>query len=157
MAVDLNPNDSETLIAAACGLAFLGHIDDARNLSAQAVQLNPIYPEYYSDYLANIHFMGGDFQATITAVDKCSDGFPDRAVVAAAAWAHLGRRAGAAAAYRYFVTVTVAKWEGPRPADADRLEDRIMEVLPIHWPAGRQSLLDGLRLARWMAAEALAG
>lgn len=157
MAVDLNPHDSETLIAAACGLAFLGHIDDARNLAAQAVQLNPIYPEYYSDYLSMIHFMGGDFQAAIAAVEKCSDGFPDRAVVAAAAWAHLGRRAEAAAAYCYFVTLTTSKWEGPQPADDDQLEDWIMDVLPIHWAQGRQSLLGGLRLARQMAGEAVAG
>ena len=155
MAVDLNPNDSETLIAAACGLAFLGQIDDACDLAAQVVQLNPIYPEYYSDYLANIRFMNGEFQATITAVEKCSDGFPDRAAIAAAAWAHLGRRAEAAAAYRYFITLTQAKWEGPQPVDADRLVDWIMEVLPIHWPEGRQSLQDGLGLARRMAAEAL--
>ena len=157
MAVDLNPHDSETLIAAACGQAFLGHIDDARLLAAQAVQLNPIYPEYYSDYLSMIHFMGGEYQAAITSVEKCSDGFPDRAVVAAAAWAHLGRRIEAAAAYRYFVTLTTSKWEGPRPADHEGLEDWIMDVLPIHWPQGRQSLLAGLRQARAMAEDAVAG
>ena len=156
MAVELNPNDSETLISAAIGLAFLGHINDARSFAAQAVQLNPIYPEYYSDYLSNIHFLGGDYEAAITAVEKCHDGFPDRAVVAASAWAHLGRQAEAAAAYRYFVTLTRSKWEGPRPADAESLEDWIMDVLPIHWPQGRQRLIDGLRLARTMAAEAVA-
>lgn len=156
MAVDLNLNDSETLMAAACGLAFLGHIDDARSLAAQAVQLNPIYPEYYSDYLSMIHFMRGEFQATILAVEKCSDGFPDRAVVAAAAWAHLGRQTEAAAAYRYFVALTTSKWEGLWPANDDSLEEWIMDVLPIHWPQGRQRLLDGLRLAREMAAEAAA-
>ncbi len=157
MAVDLNPHDSDTLMAAACGLAFLGHIDDARSLAALAVQLNPIYPEYYSDYLSMIHFMRGDFQATILAVEKCSDGFPDRAVVAAASWAHLGCPAEAAAAYRYFVALTTSKWEGPHPADDDSLEEWIMDVLPIQWPKGRQRLIDGLRLSREMAEEALAG
>jgi DNA-binding SARP family transcriptional activator/TolB-like protein len=154
MAVDLNPNDSETLIAAACGLAFLGHIDDARSLAAQAVQLNPIYPEYYSDYLSAIHFMAGDFQATITAVEKCQDGFPDRAALAAAAWAHLGRTTEARAAWRYFMTLTASRWEGTQPADPDRLEAWIMQVLPIHWPAGRHSLREGLRIARGMAEQA---
>lgn len=154
MAVDLNPHDSETLIAAACGLAFLGQIADARNLAAQAVQLNPIYPEYYSDYLSVIHFMGGDFKATIAAVEKCHHGFPDRAVLAAAAWAHQGRHHEAAAAYRYFFKLTAEKWEGSRPADDDGLEAWIMDVLPINWPQGRQSLLSGLRLARQMAEQA---
>jgi DNA-binding SARP family transcriptional activator len=153
MAVDLNLNDSETLMAAACGLAFLGHVDDAGRLAVQAVQLNPIYPEYFSDYLSMIRFMAGDFQAAITAVEKCSDGFPDRAVVAAAAWALLGRQAEATAAYRYFVALTTSKWEGPRPADDDSLEAWIMDVLPVHWPQGRQRLLEGLRLAREMSTE----
>lgn len=154
MAVELNPNDSETLISAAIGLAFLGHINDARSLAAQAVQLNPIYPEYYSDYLSNIHFLGGDYEATIKAVEKCSDGFPDRAALAAAAWAHLGRRPEAAAAYRYFFTLTAGKWEGPQPADDDALEAWVLDALPINWPAGRQNLRAGLRLARQMARQA---
>ena len=151
MAVDLNPNDSETLIAAGCGLAFLGHIDDARTLAAQAVQMNPVYPEYYSDYLSAIHFLRGDYQATIAAVEKCRDGFPDRAALAAAAWAHLGQDGKAAAAYRYFFTLTASKWEGTAPADDASLEEWIMDVLPINWPKGRQSLVDGLRLARQLA------
>ena len=154
MAVDLNPNDTEILIAAACGLAFLGHIGDARNLAALAVQMNPVYPEYYSDYLSAIHFMGGDYQATIAVVGKCLDGFPDRAALAAAAWAHLGRKAEAKDAYLYFFTLTCSRWEGTRPADGDDLESWLMEVLPINWPQGRQSLPDGLRLARQMAGQA---
>jgi tetratricopeptide (TPR) repeat protein len=154
MAVDLNPNDAETLIAAACGLAFLGHVDDAQGLAACAVQLNPIYPEYYSDYLSNIHFAAGDFAATITAVEKCGDGFPDRIALAAAAWAHLGRQREAAATYRYFSTLTAEKWEGPQPANDDSMEAWIMDMFPINWAEGRQSLLDGLRLARRMAAQA---
>lgn len=154
MAVDLNPNDSETLIAAACGLAYLGKIGDARNLAAQAVQLNPIYPEYYSDYLSNIHFMAGDHAATIREVEKCRGGFPDRAVLSAAAWAHLGKSEEAAAAYRYFFTLTAERWEGGGPASDDSLESWIMDALPISWAEGRHSLLAGLRLARQMAGKA---
>ncbi len=154
MAVDLNPNDAEALIAAACGLAFLGHIGDAKGLAAKAVQMNPVYPEYYSDYLSAIQFLDADYEATIETVEKCYDGFPDRAALAAAAWALLGRIAEAGAAYQYFSTLTASKWEGTgRVADND-LENWIMEVLPINWPKGQQSLLSGLRLARRMAEQA---
>lgn len=156
LAVDLNPNDAETLIAAACGLAFLGYIEDARTLAARALQLNPIYPEYYSVYLSNIHFLARDYRATIQAVEKCHDGFPDRKVWAAAAWAHLGGKAEAAAAYRSFKTLAAAKWEGHRPTDDEGIEAWVMDMLPINWSEGRQSLLDGLRLARRMAGQALA-
>ncbi len=157
MALDINPNDSETLMSVACGLAFLGHIDDAQSLATQAVQLNPIYPEYYSDYLALIAFMRGDFRAAITAVEKCSQGFPDRSAIAAAAWGQLNRPAEARAAYLAFARLATSLWEGPRPADADRLEDWIADVLPIYWPPGRQRFVEGLRLARESTAETFTG
>jgi DNA-binding SARP family transcriptional activator/TolB-like protein len=157
MALEINPNDSETLMSVACGLALLGHFDDAQSLATQAIHLNPIYPEYYSDYLALIAFMRGDFRAAITAVEKCSEGFPDRSAIAAAAWAQLNRPTEAQAAYRSFATLATALWEGPQPADADRLEGWIADVLPIYWPQGRQRFIEGLRLARESTAETSSG
>ncbi|MCX7287574.1 MAG: hypothetical protein NTW20_08450 [Rhodobacterales bacterium] len=156
MAADLNPNDAETLIAAACGLAFLGHVDNARALAERAMQLNPIYPEYYSVYLSNISFMGGDHRTTIDAIEKCHEGFPDRGVWAAAALAHLGRKQEAVAAYKDFRRLAATHWEGSQPADDDSIEAWVMDMLPINWPEGRKSLLDGLRLARQMAEQAQA-
>lgn len=154
MAVDLNPNDSEALIAAACGLAFLGHIGDAKGLAEKAVQMNPVYPEYYTDYLSAIQFLDADYQATIETVEKCYQGFPDRAALAAAAWALQGRSAEAGTAYRYFSTLTTSKWEGSGRADDNDLENWILDVLPIHWPKGQQNLFKGLRLARQLAGQA---
>ncbi|MCU0903486.1 MAG: hypothetical protein MUE83_06380 [Tabrizicola sp.] len=154
MAVDLNPNDAEALIAAACGLSFLGHSEDAKGLAARAVQMNPVYPEYYTDYLSAIQFLEADYEATIETVEKCYEGFPDRAALAAAAWALLGRRAEAGATYKYFSSLTASKWEGTGRVEDTDLENWIMEVLPIHWPKGQQSLRNGLRLARQIAEQA---
>ncbi len=154
MAVDLNPNDAEALIAAACGLAFLGHIGDAKGLAEKAVQMNPVYPEYYTDYLSAIQFLDGDYAATIETVEKCYEGFPDRAALAAAAWALQGHIEKAEATYHYFTTLTASRWEGAGRAEDTDLERWIMEVLPIHWPKGQQSLLKGLRLARQLAEQA---
>jgi hypothetical protein len=98
--------------------------------------------------------MRGDFRAAITAVEKCSEGFADRSAIAAAAWAQLKRPAEARAAYLAFATLATSLWEGPRPADADRLEDWIADVLPIYWPQGRQRFVEGLRLARECTADA---
>jgi DNA-binding SARP family transcriptional activator len=154
MAVDLNPNDAEALIASACGLAFLGHLADGKALAARAVQMNPVYPEYYTDYLSAIQFLDGDYEATIETVEKCYQGFPDRSALAASAWALLGRKAEAGATYQYFATLAASKWEGTGPAADNDLENWIMEVLPIHWPKGQQTLLNGLRLARRMVEQA---
>lgn len=153
LAVDMNPNDAETLIAAASGLGFLGHTDLAKDLAQQAVRLNPIYPEYYTAYLAGIHFMAGDHEATIATVEKCPDGFPDLGVWAVASWAHLGRTQEAATAYQTFRRIAAQMWEGPAPPDEETLEAWVLDTLPINWPEGRMSLQKGIRLARAMAAE----
>ncbi len=153
MALDLNPNDSETLIAVACGLSFLGQIDEAQHMADRAVQLNPIYPEYYSVYLSNISFLAGDYAATIVAIEKCLDGFADRGVWAAAAWAHLGHSSEAAAAYRSFYATTAANWHGDRPLDDDSIEIWAMDMLPISWQQGQRRLVEGLRSARQMAGQ----
>lgn len=153
LAVDMNPNDAETLIAAASGLGFLDHADEAHDLAVQAVKLNPIYPEYYTAYLAGIHFMAGDHAATIATVEKCPDGFPDLGVWAVASYAHLGQAEAAGKAYRTFRRIATQMWEGPETPDEDTLEAWVVESLPICWPEGRLSLQKGLRLARDMAAE----
>ncbi|MGL4234935.1 BTAD domain-containing putative transcriptional regulator [Tabrizicola sp.] len=152
LAVDMNPNDAETLIAAACGLGFLGHIDEARNLALQAVRLNPIYPEYYTAYLAMIYFMAGDYEATIAAIEKCPDVFLDLSAVGAAAFALITNPEAAAMAYRAFQALVASAWEGPKPPDADLLESWLLDAVPIYWPPGKQRLLSGLRIAREEAA-----
>ena len=151
MAVDLNPHDAETLIAAASGLGFLGHTGDALDHARRAVRLNPIFPEYYSVYMAGIHFMAGDYEAAIAAVEKCHDGFPDLGVWASASWAHLGRAGEAAAAYATFRDLVAGAWHGAGPADEKGIEDWVMGTLPIAWQPGRERLRAGLRLARAMA------
>lgn len=153
LAVDMNPNDAETLIAAASGLGFLGHVDEARDFALQALKLNPIFPEYYTAYLAGIHFMAGDHDETIATVEKCPDGFPDLGVWAVASYAHVGRAQEAAAAYRTFRRIATQMWEGPANPDEETLETWVVDSLPICWPEGRIRLQKGIRLARTMAAE----
>lgn len=153
LAVDLNPHDSETLIAAASGLGFLGHTADALEFALRAVRLNPIYPEYYSVYMAGIHFMAGDHEATVAAVEKCHDGFPDLGVWASAAWAHLGQVEEAGRAYATFRDLVAGAWHGAGAPDDDGVEDWVFGTLPIVWAPGRDRLRAGLRLARTMAGQ----
>lgn len=153
LAVDLNPHDAETLMAAASGLGFLGHCEDAMDFAGRALRLNPIYPEYYSVYLAGLHFMAGDYRSAVAAARKCHDGFPDLGVWASAAWAHLGQTDRAAQSYTTFRDLVARAWQGPSPAGDAAIEDWVMATLPICWEPGRRSLRDGLRLARQMAGQ----
>ena len=151
MAVELNPYDSETLIAAAMGMAFLGHMEDAEKWSALALSLNPLYPEYFLGYLAAIHFLAGDYEATISTVEKCPDVFPDLIAWLAAARAELGQKDEAANAYRSFCALTAPRWEGGSPLVEDDLERWLLDVMPIIWPEGRRNFEHGIGLARVMA------
>jgi tetratricopeptide (TPR) repeat protein len=157
LAVDMNPHDAETLIAAASGLGFLGHAAEARELAAQAVKLNPIYPEYYTAYLAGDPLHGGrschdhrhgrDLPGRLPR----SWGLGDCLVRASGPWGRTGRGAAyrtssAASRARCGKARTIPTTEAWRPGSST--------VLPICWPEGRlQNLQKGLRLARHMAAE----
>lgn len=153
LAVDLNPHDSETLIAAASGMAFLGQMADAFLWSGQAIRLNPIYPEYYSAYLAGIHYLNGDYRATIATVEKCPDVLPDLVVWAAAAWASLGQRDEAARCYVLFRDLTIPLWEGAEPPTEQDLEDWLLATVPTLHPKAQQGFEQGIKLARAMSGD----
>ena len=153
LAVELNPFDSETLVAAALGMAFLGHLEDARRWSALALSLDPVFPEYYRAYLAAIHYLAGDFPATVAEAAKCPDRLIDLMAWAAAAHAMLGEKEGAAEAYKAFCTLTAPRWEGGRTLSEDHLESWLFEANPVIWPDGRRSFEQGIKLARQFAAE----
>ena len=153
LAVDLNPFDTETLIAAAMGVAFMGYMADARQWSTLAVTLNPIYPEYFSGYLAAIHYLNGDFEATVTTVQKCPDVFPDLLVWAAAAYAQLGQPDQAIIAYQSFCALTLPQWEGGGHPTANDLDHWLRDTMPIVWGEGRRSFEHGISLARQLASK----
>lgn len=157
LSVELNPYDSETLVAAALGMAFLGHLEDARRWSALALSLDPLFPEYYRAYLAAIHYLSGDFQATVAEAAKCPDVFFDLMAWAAAAHAMLGEKMGAAEAYKTFCTLTAPRWEGGRTLSEDCLESWLVDANPVIWPEGRGSFEQGIKLARQFAVEIYGG
>jgi DNA-binding SARP family transcriptional activator/TolB-like protein len=156
LAVDLNPFDAEILIAAADGMAFLGNMAEALDWAAQALELNPIYPEYYTGYLAGIQFLNGDYSQAVRTVEKCPDAIPYLAVWKAAGMALMGDLAGARAAYDQYGSLIRAIWAGEAPpSDAD-LQAWIIDTLPIWWPDGKVRLDQALLLARQATLEAAA-
>jgi hypothetical protein len=151
LAVDLNPYDAEMLIAAASGMAFLGNLSEALQWSADALQLNPIYPEYYTGYLASIHFMNADYTQAIRTVEKCPDVFPHLAIWKAASLALLGEAEAAGQAYAAFRQMAASIWAGDaKPSDHD-LEQWLFDTLPIVWTEGKTRLAEAVRHARLRA------
>jgi tetratricopeptide (TPR) repeat protein len=148
LAVDLNPYDSETLIASAMGMAFLGNLDVARSWSQSAIQLNPLHPEYFQGYLAAIRYLDGDFSGALDAVARCLDVFPETRAWVAAAQAMLGREDEAAEAFAGFIDVMNAKWQGSGAPNWNEIQDWLVKAVPIVWQPGRDALNEGLARAR---------
>lgn len=153
LAVDLNPYEAEILIASAVGMAFLGNLAEARKWAADALLLNPIYPEYYTGYLAGIQFLNSDYAEAIRTVEKCPDVFPYLMIWKAASLALLGQEAEAQQAYEQFRALTTSVWVGANPPTDEDLDIWILDALPIFWPEGKASLAKALRLARQTARE----
>ncbi len=151
LAAELNPHDAETLIAAASGMAFLGQMHDAVRWSQLALQLNPIFPEYYTGYLASIHFLNNDFKAAISTVESCPDVFPHLAIWKACALVNLGHHHDAHTAYAEFRSLTTSLWEGKTAPDDAALENWLLDTLPIVWVEGRTSLQNAVRRARGLS------
>ena len=153
LAVDLNPYDSETLIAGAMAMAFMGHIDLALKWSGTAIDINPVHPEYFSAYLSAIQYLAGDYAGAAETLIACSETFPDRSAWAAAAHAMLGEGQQAAEAYVQFSGLIARLWEGPAPLTTEQLHHWMLyKSTPVIWDEGRNKLSEGLQLAQQFAA-----
>ncbi len=144
LAVDLNPFDAGTLIAAAQGMAFLGQIELATRWSALALELNPLHPDYYFGYLASIRYLAGDSAEAVRLIELCPDIFPDIALWAAAAHLDLDEPAEARAAHARFLAEIRRKWEGPSLPEPRDIEAWLFAAVPLVWSEGRKRLKDAL-------------
>jgi DNA-binding SARP family transcriptional activator len=149
LATELNPYDSETLIASAMGMGFMGHIEKSLEWSTTAIQLNPVHPEYFYGYLGAIYYLAGDFASAVKIFERSPDIFPDRKAWAAAAHARLGENDKSSDAYKQFRMTVNRLWEGASPPTSDELHQWMLyRSTPLVWKEGRDKLKEGLSLAR---------
>jgi DNA-binding SARP family transcriptional activator/Tfp pilus assembly protein PilF len=148
LAAELNPHDSETLIASAMGMGFMGHTEKSLEWSATAISLNPVHPEYFLGYLGSIRYLAGDFKTAAQIFERCPDAFPDRKAWAAAAHARLGEKEKSIEYYEDFREQVSRIWEGASPLTREELHHwMLFQSNPVVWKAGRASLKEGLELA----------
>jgi DNA-binding SARP family transcriptional activator len=148
LAYDLNPSSPDNLLG--CGIAnsFCGNHARAKVLCDRALALNRFRPAHYWSYRASIELLARNFENCITAVAMVPDLIPDLQGWAAVAFAHLGRKAEAAAALDQFYTAMRKQWHGkPNPSDAD-LRRWFVEIFPIKRAEDRELLADGLAKIR---------
>jgi DNA-binding SARP family transcriptional activator/TolB-like protein len=144
LAYDLNPSSPDNLLG--CGIAnsFFGNHERAKTLSDRALALNRFRPAHYWSYRASIELLARNFEECVTSVAMVPDLIPDLQGWAAVAYAHLGRKADAAAALDQFYSAMRKQWYGkPKPSDAD-LRRWFLEIFPIKRAQDRKLLADGL-------------
>ncbi len=136
-ALELNPNDAETLADIGHYLAFMGEFERGVALTRRAQWLNPLHPGWYHFSLARLHFSRGQYQETVADVRRT--GLPDfywTHLLACAALGHMGH------------------------ADAGNALTRILELKPDFsataelrkWnaaPDDFEHIIAGLRKAGW--------
>ncbi|MDK4717632.1 BTAD domain-containing putative transcriptional regulator [Rhizobium sp. CNPSo 4039] len=68
-AQELNPSDADVLIDYSDALSHSGDLDVALEVSREAFRLNPLPPEYYYWIAGSIHYVRGEFEKAIQALD----------------------------------------------------------------------------------------
>jgi DNA-binding SARP family transcriptional activator len=156
LGVDLNPYDSETLIAGAQAMAFLGELELANKWSALSLELNPLHPDYFLGYLASIKYLSGSYEEAIKLVQSCPDAFPETRVWAALSQACLGDTFHAGDSYRRFIEDVVGRWEGQSPTSESEVLHWLDRAVPILWNEGLEKFNADLAMCRRSTNSALA-
>jgi TolB-like protein len=89
-AIELNPNDADTLARTAYAVSCSGEPRRAIDLLARAMRLNPYYPDWYLWHLGDAWFDLGDYERTVATLAKMRDQSEAHRLLAAS-YAHLGQ------------------------------------------------------------------
>jgi adenylate cyclase len=90
-ALDLNPNDADTLANAVYLLVMYGEPERAVTLGEAAMRLNPRYPDWYISFLAAALFSTRRFPEALEMRRKAPDHFIDSLFSYGALLAHMGQ------------------------------------------------------------------
>ncbi|MFC7476600.1 winged helix-turn-helix domain-containing tetratricopeptide repeat protein [Dankookia sp. GCM10030260] len=134
-ALELNPNDPETLADVGHYLAFMGEFERGVALSRRAQLLNPLHPEWYLFSLARLHYSQRRYADVVGIIQRI--GMPHfywTHLLAAAALGQLGDPAAPAALARIFAVKPdfsargeLRKWNAA-PDDLDHILQGLMQA-----------------------------
>ena len=147
LAYELNRNNPATLISCAQGWAFCGRYERAAGTAAQAEDLNPMMPAYHRGYLVGIHFLCGNYEASVRAAELAQDRITNLPGWQAAALALLGRQRQAEAAATHFLDLVRAHWCGKTQCQNSEIVRWFLHSFPIKEAAARSRLQEGLHKA----------
>jgi TolB-like protein/Tfp pilus assembly protein PilF len=145
-AIQLNPNDADTLANAAYPLAMYGDAEAAVACGKAAIALNPRHPDWYMAFLATALFTARRLDEALEARRKASAVFVDSIFFYAALLGHLGhvedaRKLGEVAVSRLRSTPI-----GQQIAEAGCIEF-MLQNNPYRLMSDREFFAEGMRMA----------
>jgi adenylate cyclase len=131
-AVELNPNDADTLARMAYAVTCSGEPRRAIDLLTRAMRLNPYHPDWYLWHLGDAYFDLGDYERTVLTLRKMRDQSEAHRLLAAS-YAHLGQAAEARHHAEQILAVhpnfSIAHWRRVSPDRSREPVQRLIEGL----------------------------
>jgi len=147
LALELNPNDADSLVQIALGKTYLGEASQALELMAKAKRLNPRHDDWYFAFEVYPAFLVKRYDEALRLAALGGPRTVDMAAFQAAAHAHLGQLAEARERLDAFLDVfreRITFGREPEPGEPLRW---ILHVNPHRDAADAEHLERGLRLA----------
>jgi DNA-binding SARP family transcriptional activator len=146
-ALELNPNDTETLLHVALGLTLLGQAERAVELARAGLDLHPRCPSWYFAAAAVPHFFARKLEPALALAARAPDTFVDTRALLAAASALCGEMRAAEEHARAFLASFAERITPGREPEAARALAWLLEVNPLKRPEDSAYWLDGLKRA----------
>jgi DNA-binding SARP family transcriptional activator len=147
MAIELNPNDSWTLVSAGNVLGFCGDIAAAVQAADTAAAISPIRSRTHLCYDAHIRFMNREYEACLTTLALAGAGYPGAAAWQVAALSGLSRTPEAGQVLSGAINRLTAVWTAPDATGA-AIFDWLADQFPIIDLDIRRRFREGLEQAR---------
>ena len=135
LALDLNPNDPETLADVGHYLAFMGEFERGAELSRRARKLNPLHPSWYRFSFARLHYDRREYEATIADIERI--GLPHFY------WTHLMTTAAKGQLGHADAGLSLARLLEVKPSFSARVELKKWNAAPLDF----EHIVQGLRKA----------
>lgn len=144
--IELNSNDTESLVQLATSLGFIGEVDEAEELYLKAVRLNPNRHHRYNTYGVFVYFLKGEYKKCIELAERSSfnSGWIDFPAYLAFCYAHDNQPENARHQWARFANAFEEKISGRR-CDAREIIDWLLKVNPFRHPRVFLNAIDKMK------------